>query len=65
LGRPIMQDINDLDGAYSSNNANRLVQERCNLTLMNNDGESVSISIEPETGYAYVSQINRLNEYQP
>ena len=61
LGRPIMKDINGLTSSYSSND-NRLVQNTCRLLFTNKTGEVVTISIEPETGYAYISQIQRLNQ---
>ena len=61
LGRPIMKDINELTSSYSSSE-NRLVQDPCILSFTNKTGEIITISIEPETGYAYISQRLRLNQ---
>ncbi len=61
LGRPIIKNVNALDSVYidKDNNENRLVTSDCTLTLSNENEEFIAILIEPETGYAHISQISR------
>ncbi|MDR1285519.1 MAG: prepilin-type N-terminal cleavage/methylation domain-containing protein [Campylobacteraceae bacterium] len=52
LGRPMRGNAASYTSAYP---ANRLIAEQCNITL--SDGtDSIIISIEPETGFAYIQQ---------
>lgn len=50
LGRPMVGDISDDAAAYV---AGQLMTAPCEITL--NNGENVSINIEPETGYAHIN----------
>jgi len=65
LGRPIIKNLNALDSVYmdGDKNENRLVTRDCTLTLTNDSYDFVAISIEPETGYAHISQIYRHQNY--
>ncbi len=53
LGRPISGTI---DGTTTSYVAGKLLISTCNIVLVNLD-ENVTISIEPETGYAHILQL--------
>jgi len=50
LGRPIRGTIHGFTKAYEPN---KLIQSRCNIILTNSEG-SITIAIEPETGYAHI-----------
>jgi len=52
LGRPLKGAFENYTSAYPS--SSRLIQATCSITLSDAQG-SVSISIEPETGYAYIN----------
>lgn len=49
LGRPLKGNAATHTSAYMKD---RLVKEQCNITLTNDVG-NITISVEPETGYAY------------
>ena len=51
LGRPIRGNLASMNGAYSAG-TQRLITQKCNITLSGDS--SIRISIEPETGYAYI-----------
>lgn len=53
LGRPITGNISTAIGPYSGPNM-QLMQNDCNITLSAN-GESATITITPETGYAKIN----------
>jgi prepilin-type N-terminal cleavage/methylation domain-containing protein len=50
LGRPISGDLSSTTTSY---HAGRLIKERCNVILTNDEG-SITIAIEPESGYAHI-----------
>jgi len=50
LGRPINGTIHNDGLAYENNS---LMENRCNVILTNSEG-SITIAIEPETGYAHI-----------
>jgi prepilin-type N-terminal cleavage/methylation domain-containing protein len=52
LGRPMKGNVASYMSAYPSSN-NRLITEQCNITLSDTK-DSIIISIEPETGFAYI-----------
>ena len=54
LGRPIQNNPLNHNGAYG---ANILITRPCVITITNNAGERIAITIQPETGYASVGQI--------
>jgi Tfp pilus assembly protein FimT len=51
LGRPIKGNIRDDNSSYPDG---RLITKQCIITLTNNAGESINITVEPETGFAQV-----------
>jgi len=50
LGRPIQGTINGFNKSYVNN---KLIQSRCEIVLTSSEG-SITIAIEPETGYAHI-----------
>ncbi|EDZ63243.1 protein containing Prepilin-type cleavage/methylation, N-terminal domain [Sulfurimonas gotlandica GD1] len=50
LGRPIQGTLNGFTKSYETN---KLIQTRCEIVLSSPEG-SVTIAIEPETGYAHI-----------
>ena len=61
LGRAMAGDPASLDRPYyeDDHNKNYLLQNRCEITLVDRNDKKVTIAIEPETGYAYISKIER------
>lgn len=53
LGRPIYRNSQLLDSVYADGGTNRLITQTCNIVLTSPEG-SVTIAIEPETGYAHI-----------
>lgn len=53
LGRPLYRGTHLLDSLYSDGGTNRLVTQTCNIVLTSSDG-TLTIAIEPETGYAHI-----------
>jgi len=51
LGRPVTGNSATYSKAYTSN---RMLQHTCEIQLKNSDNETISILIEPETGYAHI-----------
>jgi prepilin-type N-terminal cleavage/methylation domain-containing protein len=56
LGRPLFGDISSLDAQYSSKGKSRLMKKQCKIILTNDILESITILIEPETGYAHLKK---------
>lgn len=52
LGRPLMGNLAGYVSPYP--NVNRIITADCNITLSNPEGDSVVVTISPETGYAYI-----------
>jgi prepilin-type N-terminal cleavage/methylation domain-containing protein len=52
LGRPFRGDLSSMSGAYSAG-TQRLIIQTCNVVLTSSEG-TVTIAIEPETGYAHI-----------
>lgn len=50
LGRPITGNLSSMNAPYQEG---RLITQRCNITLTSEEG-SITIAVEPETGYAYM-----------
>lgn len=50
MGRPIVGDLSANTTAYTA----QLINTACTITLSNN-GENVIIKVEPETGYAHIT----------
>ena len=50
LGRPFTGNLESTEVAYDSG---RLIKERCDIILANDEG-SITIAIEPESGYAHI-----------
>ena len=61
LGRPIVKNMDVLTKPYSSTSELRLATKTCNLKLTDSAGNKITISIEPESGYTYISKIERVN----
>ena len=53
LGRPIMGNLKTMTSQYQSG---RLLRQRCEMILMNQDDEEITILIEPETGYIHIKE---------
>ena len=53
LGRPVMGNLATMSRPYRQG---RLLQNRCEMTLINRDGEQITILIEPETGYIHLKE---------
>lgn len=51
LGRPLWGTVHSLNRPYE---ANKIIQRSCEIILTNSSGDSVTIAIEPETGYAHI-----------
>jgi hypothetical protein len=49
LGRPFKGDISNADYPYDTV---RLIFKKCFITLTNSAGDSINITVEPETGFA-------------
>ena len=58
-GRPIVKNMDVLTKPYSSSTERRLATKICQLKLTDKNNHAATISIEPETGYAYISKIER------
>jgi len=56
LGRPIRGDSSTMTGAYTAP-TQRLILNDCNIILSNSDN-NITITVKPETGYAYISAQN-------
>jgi Tfp pilus assembly protein PilE len=54
LGRPFMGNIVNATMPYDSD---RLITSQCIITLTNNAGESINITVEPETGFARIGSV--------
>ncbi len=54
LGRPINGDLSTMSSSYNSGSTQRLMTADCNVTLTS-DSESLTITVEPETGYAKIN----------
>ncbi len=54
LGRPINGDLSSMSSAYNSGSTQRLMTTDCIITL-SSDSESLTIRVEPETGYARIN----------
>ncbi len=54
IGRPLTGAINSLTSPYSRNGTSRLLSIPCDIRLLTNDGESIVIRVEPETGYIHI-----------
>ena len=54
MGRPMKGNSASYNSAYPNN---RLITQVCTITLTNDAGENIDITIQPETGYASVGQI--------
>ncbi|MBS9778977.1 MAG: type II secretion system protein [Campylobacteraceae bacterium] len=62
LGRPMYDKLKDYTSLYQENDKNKLVLERCDITICTkevcpskDDGKKrVTIAIEPESGYAHI-----------
>jgi prepilin-type N-terminal cleavage/methylation domain-containing protein len=52
LGRPLRGAPNGYTSPYPA--ANRLISNRCEITLTNAIGDNIIIAIEPETGYTHI-----------
>lgn len=53
LGRPIMGNLATMTRQYQSG---RVLQQRCEMILINKDDEQITILIKPETGYIHVKE---------
>jgi len=53
LGRPVMGNLATITRPYRQG---RLLQNRCEMTLINRDAEQITILIEPETGYIHLKE---------
>jgi len=51
LGRPIMGNLKTMTRQYQNT---RVLQQRCEMTLINKNHEQITILIEPETGYIHL-----------
>ena len=58
-GRPIVKNMHALTKPYSSSAERRLATKTCELKLTDKNDNTATISIEHETGYAYISKIER------
>lgn len=56
LGRPLRGSIHSLTRPYE---ANRIIQNRCEIVLTDVGGDSIVIGIAPETGYACILDATR------
>jgi len=61
MGRAMAGDPASLDRQYyeENHNKNYLIQNECKVTLTDENNNKATITIEPETGYAYISKIER------
>ncbi len=59
LGRPLRGALSNYISAYDSGTvvANILVLGQCVITLTHDDGKTIQIAIEPETGYTHILEI--------
>ena len=57
LGRPLKGDLSSYGNPYSKDGNSRLITQLCTITLTNNAGENINITIQPETGYTSVGSI--------
>ncbi len=53
LGRPLFGNSTSLTSKYMSHGRNRLIQTPCQI-ILSNKKDSITIQIEPETGYTYI-----------
>ncbi len=53
LGRPIMGNLKTMTSQYQQG---RLLQNRCEMVLINMDNDQITIVIEPETGYVHLAE---------
>ncbi len=53
LGRPLFGSTNGLTSMYEASGTNRLIQDRCTITLTS-EVDNIQIAIEPETGYVHI-----------
>ncbi len=54
LGRPLVGNIRYLTSSYAKNGSSYLLQTTCNIMLSDTSGTSVTINVEPETGYIHI-----------
>lgn len=54
MGRPVIGNSSSMNKMYSKNSAIRLLQRQCRIILTDDQGKTLSIAIEPETGYAHI-----------
>ncbi len=52
-GRPIIGDSSTMNKLYSKDDTVRLLRQQCQIILTDDRGNTLSIAIEPETGYAH------------
>ena len=52
LGRPLKGDLSSYTSPYPS--TSRLLTSTCQITLIDRDNQSITIYIEPETGYVHL-----------
>ena len=52
LGRPLKGDLSNYTSPYPS--TNRIITSTCQITLTDSNAQSITIYIEPETGYAHL-----------
>ncbi|MCW8953894.1 MAG: type II secretion system GspH family protein [Sulfurimonas sp.] len=53
MGRPLQGDLSSMTASYNTIASQRLLTQTCNIVLTGDDG-NITISIEPETGYAHI-----------
>ncbi len=54
LGRPFTGDQSTMIGPYNAS-SQRLIVQDCNITLTHNNGDTIVITVAPETGYIKVN----------
>lgn len=57
IGRPLTGNQSTMTGAYTAS-MKRLITTDCKINLANDNGQNVTITIKPETGYTYISSQN-------
>jgi len=53
LGRPMFGAQDSLKGPYTAK-TRRVISSNCNIKLTTKDNKSITVVIEPETGYSYI-----------
>lgn len=54
LGRPFRGNLSSMTGPYTAG-TQRLITQTCNIVLTDNDGSTITIAVEPETGYSHIA----------